>query len=389
MVKETMSPKERVEAAIKLEPYDRVPVVPLIQFMFPVRHQGKTIADGYNDYWGTAWPAVVATWEETRFDGFIEYGSGHQLMYNPKRPFADGKTAEWDFPGKQLPVNSPPQYKETDVLKLEDYDEIIRLGWFGWSDKLDYRAGIWSNKKELNTRKDYVDFMEQEIKDYKEIGMAWGEKNGVPSLVGTLAPSPLFALTMGRGITRFAMDLHRMPDKIEAVMDAMIDDFITNTLEICRLVGVPGITVMMKAGGYFYPLKTFERFEFKYVKKMIDACAAEGIISVLHLDQDWGLNMPYFLDLPKKMCVCALDSCTDIFKAKEILKDHMCLAGDVPPSMLSIGTPEDVETYCKKLIDIVGKDTGLLLGSGCTTPHDTKFENFKAMCDTARNYYPH
>jgi len=108
----------------------------------------------------------------------------------------------------------------------------------------------------------------------------------------------------------------------------------------------------------------------------------------MHFDQDWTLNLPYLTELPRKMCVVELDSTTDIFKAKEILKDHMCIAGDVPASLSSIGTPEDMEAYCRKLIDIVGKDTGFILSSGCTVPADAKFENFKMMIDTAKNYLP-
>ena len=76
------------------------------------------------------------------------------------------------------------------------------------------------------------------------------------------------------------------------------------------------------------------------MKKMINAFAAEGLITVMHFDQDWTLNLPYLLDLPKKMCICELDSTTDIFKAKEILKNHMCIMGDVPASLNAIGTPK-------------------------------------------------
>jgi uroporphyrinogen-III decarboxylase len=80
---------------------------------------------------------------------------------------------------------------------------------------------------------------------------------------------------------------------------------------------------------------------------------------------------------------------TDIFKAKEILNGHMCIAGDVPAALNSLGTPQEVEDYCKKLIDVVGKDSGFILSTGCTCPVDCKMENFKAMVNTAKNYCPH
>ena len=48
-----------------------------------------------------------------------------------------------------------------------------------------------------------------------------------------------------------------------------------------------------------------------------------------------------------------------------------------------------VEAYCKKLIDVVGEDGGFILSSGCTVPANSKFENLKAMVNTAKTYYPH
>ncbi len=38
---------------------------------------------------------------------------------------------------------------------------------------------------------------------------------------------------------------------------------------------------------------------------------------------------------------------TDIRKAKEVLGDHMCIMGDVPPALLSSGTPEQVYEHCR------------------------------------------
>ena len=62
--------------------------------------------------------------------------------------------------------------------------------------------------------------------------------------------------------------------------------------------------------------------------------------------------------------------------------------GDVPASLSTLGTPEEMEAYCTKLIDIVGKGNGFILSSGCELPADAKFENFKAMIDTAKMHLP-
>jgi uroporphyrinogen-III decarboxylase len=156
------------------------------------------------------------------------------------------------------------------------------------------------------------------------------------------------------------------------------------------LSGEPGVfLVMERGGGFYYPLDIYERFEYPHMKKMVDAFASEGLITVMHLDQDYTLNLPYFKDLPPKMVVAELDSTTDIFKAKEILKGHMCIAGDVPAALTSLGSEDEVRVYCEKLIDVVGKDGGFILSTGCTLPLKCRIENLKAMVDTAKSYFPH
>ena len=379
MIKETMTPKERVRAAINLEPYDRVPAAPLVDVMFPVRHKGMTLGEGFGDYKGRGWPAIVELFDEVGgWDGFIL--PGYSQTPNPKRPIAP-RTGRWEYPGRQLPDDSLPHYVETEAMTVEDYDDIIKLGWNAWGRKLLEEAGPVAVEKTIA-------WSERQIVQYRKEAQTW-EERGIPTLVGAMVLSPLMTLSTSRSMTAFVLDIHRTPDKVQAVMDAMVDDLIETTIEVARLTGVPGAFLVLERGGCLnFPLRIFERFEFPYMKKMAEAFAAEGMVTVMHLDSSWTLNLPYFLDLPKKMCVAELDSTTDIFKAKELLKDHMCIAGDVSATLSALGTPADMEEYCKKLIDIVGKDTGFILSSGCTVPADCKYENFKTMIDTVKNYFP-
>ena len=78
----------------------------------------------------------------------------------------------------------------------------------------------------------------------------------------------------------------------------------------------------------------------------------------------------------------ALDGETDIFKAKETLRDHMCLMGDVSASMLFMDNPDNVYEYCTRLIQELGPE-GFILQSGCDIPANAKLENVKAMVAAA------
>ena len=62
MIPETMTRKERVDAAIALEKPDRVPVMPLM-ISFPIRHKGMTQAEAWRDL-DKAFQATIDTFDE-------------------------------------------------------------------------------------------------------------------------------------------------------------------------------------------------------------------------------------------------------------------------------------------------------------------------------------
>ena len=76
---------------------------------------------------------------------------------------------------------------------------------------------------------------------------------------------------------------------------------------------------------------------------------------------------------------------TDIRKFKELVGDRMAMMGDVPASLLSTGTPEDIRTYVRDLVRDIGP-TGLLLCPGCDAPINAKPENMEAFVAAGREF---
>jgi uroporphyrinogen-III decarboxylase len=72
-------------------------------------------------------------------------------------------------------------------------------------------------------------------------------------------------------------------------------------------------------------------------------------------------------------------------RAKKALGKTACIAGNVPISLLSTGTPGEVKEYCKKLIDVAGKDGGFILTSGGVIDK-AKPENVRAMIEFTKEY---
>jgi uroporphyrinogen-III decarboxylase len=128
--------------------------------------------------------------------------------------------------------------------------------------------------------------------------------------------------------------------------------------------------------------KLWERFVWPYMERIVNEVVDTGLIAILHLDADWTRDLHHFRDLPKGRCVLATDGDTDLFKAKEILGDRMCLMGDVPPAMLSLGSSQQVYEYSTRLIRELGPE-GFILQSGCDIPMNAKLENVQAMVSAA------
>jgi len=90
-------------------------------------------------------------------------------------------------------------------------------------------------------------------------------------------------------------------------------------------------------------------------------------------------------DIPKGKAIYWFEQ-TDIFRAKEVLCDTVCIRGNVPATLLCVGRPEDIEEYCKKLIRVVGKGGGFILDGAIGIPDEARLENVKAMANTTREY---
>ncbi|UCF85064.1 MAG: hypothetical protein JSV50_05375 [Desulfobacteraceae bacterium] len=374
MIPETMTRRERVEAAIALEKPDRVPVMPLM-ISFPIRHRGMTQGEAWRDF-DKAFQAMIETFDDL---------GGFDMLpkTNVYWPVLGGRFANAPIrnliPGRQLAEDALAQINEKELFSRDDYDHIASVGWNAfWDDHYEKMSG-----KSLTRLTTIQNALLERFCREKEIC----EEKGIPVLLGTTVDSVLMAFSLCRTLTQFTMDLFEVPDKVKAAMDASCDDLIQNSLDTAAVTkGQYAFIVLERGSGAIYRLELFERFEWPYLQRYVDAFLAEGITPWLHLDTDWGLNLPYFKAFPKGKCVADLDSTTDIFRAKDILGGHMCISGDVPAALLALGSPEDIRKYCQRLIDEVGREGGFFLTTGCECPVDAKFENVKAMIDTAKDY---
>ena len=370
---ETMTAVERFEATVALEEVDRHPVFPIL-VTAAARLYGITQGEAWRNH-DQAREALLWCFHEFGYD----YGSKPNYYY----PMLPGRLAGAPvrnlIPGKHLAEDDLYQIDERVLFPREDYDKIAALGWNAYWEEHYARMSSKSMEKftMMQTFSNELYLQDQEI----------CRQQGMPILLGAAVDSVLMAFSLCRTLTEFTKDLYQCPDKVEAAMRASCDDIINNAVQICKNNGGKIAFVVLERGsGFYYRLPVFERFEWPFLQRYVDALLAEGLTPWLHFDTDWSINLPHLKQLPKGKCVCDLDGTTDIFKAKEVLKGHMAISGDVPAALLSVGRPADVEAYCKRLIDEVGDGGGFMLTTGCECPVDVKPENLRAMVETGLNY---
>ena len=136
----------------------------------------------------------------------------------------------------------------------------------------------------------------------------------------------------------------------------------------------------------FISPETFRELSFPSLKALVEKLVAAGISPVLHCDGNWDMNLETLRELPAGNCVVQFDGPTDIFLAKQVIGDRICIMGDVPPEMLALGSPAEVDEYCHRLIEEVGNGGGYIMGAGCEIPPNARAENVKAMLDSVTRY---
>jgi uroporphyrinogen-III decarboxylase len=128
----------------------------------------------------------------------------------------------------------------------------------------------------------------------------------------------------------------------------------------------------------------FKKFFWPTFRELMVRLIDNGLIPCPLWEGNCTSRLEIIKDIPAGKAMYAFES-TDIFKAKKILGDTVCVRGNVPISIMATGTPDDVRACCKKLIDEVGRDGGYIMDTS-TGLDDAKLENVKALFEFTKEY---
>ncbi len=401
--------ERRVYDAVKLRTPDRVPV--MVEFSyFPATYTGLTFEAPWYDY-----------------DGWLNACRKSVQDYAPDlvhmTPFFPGKVLEWldpkalRWPGHGVAPSRSHQYLELENMKQDEYELFLRdpsdyilrfhlprvcgaLAAFGKLPRLTSGGYSYQGafplaeamaKPEVAAAIETLQQIGRELEEWRSKMSSFGEeidKLGFPQFNPGTAQAPFDSVSdFMRGMQGTMLDMYRQPDKLLAACDRILEDLLERSMPAVKQISKRPPLLFMgfhRGSDGFMSIRQFETFYWPTLKKVILAVIDAGMTPCLFCEGDWTTRLPYILELPRGKSVARFDL-TDIFRAKEVLKGHTCIMGNVPVSLLQTGTTKAVKDYCRRLIDVVGKDGGFIMSAGSSIDN-AKPENLKAMVDFTKEY---
>ena len=357
---------DRLRKTINLEKTDRTPMV-LMADAFYARERGRKIADLCK---GIDAASDIMVESAVALGGDMD-GVNSAFPAGPLFPFIFMTRTK--LPGVDLPDDSLWQLDEHEIMTREDYKTILDKGWMNFmpayvSQRLGVDFGALMG--------DIIGNSDKAVQKFEAQGMY------VYSELVTITVNEY--LSGGRSMGKFMKDIFQIPDQVEEVLTQIQKE----TMDMLRgmIRGFHGKSPVIfvspaRGASEFYSPKLWERFVFKYIKETVEMVNAEGYVCDIHCDGNWERDLDYFRAFPTGSVIFESDGVTDMAKIREKLGGHIAVKGDVPPSLLVLGTPDTVYKYCRDLIEAHGP--GLILSCGCSCPPNAKVENVKAMISAA------
>ena len=395
--------EQRLVDAVQLKTPDRVPISMGLNY-FPAKFTGTTTWAAYYDFpnWKQAYIKAAQYYEPDRLL-VVPNQSGNVLEA------LDARQLRW--PGHGVSRYHTHQFVEGEYMKEDEYDLLL-------NDTSDFLVrcylprvyGILAPAGKLpplnmlmtmlpfNTlaSPEFIEMLEKLTQIAKE-AVQWQTETAslVRELTGLgyfcrnapfMAGAPFDSVSdFLRGMRGTMLDMYRCPDKLLRACEMMCRIQLERIAQLPQATEfTPAFMALHRGAHGFMSLKQFEIFYWPYLLTVINALADKGYTPDVFFEGDYNSRLEYLAQLPKGKAIARFDQ-IDMARAKEILGKTVCIAGNMPVSILQVGTVDDVKKKCKELIDAVGKDGGYIMAPASALD-EVNPENLKAMIEFTKEY---
>ncbi|HMQ72864.1 MAG TPA: uroporphyrinogen decarboxylase family protein [Rubrivivax sp.] len=399
----------RILACARLEQPDRMPVA-MQSFFWPATRAGISYKDLMYDYEACkrACLDVVLEFEpDGVFPLVLGSASGRALEK------LDFKQLQW--PGHGVGDMQPFQYIDREYMSADEYDDFLFdptgfylhkylprvAGAFEGLDQLPVFPGLHYFRLVGGIRAfarpavresfERIAAAAEEADVFFSHHLDWVQRlnaAGFPLINGTNSVSPYdFIADYFRGATGMMKDLFRHKDKVKLVLNKAAVFLTRMTIANAKASGHPIVFIPIHwAPDAFMSPKQFEEFWWPPFRKMMLGLIEAELIPMPLWESDCTRRLEVIKDVPPGTCIYWFER-TDMVKAFEVLGDVVALRGNLSPSLLTTGTPEQVDAGVKHLVDQVWRKGGkLILDGAFGIPDETPVANVRAMFDAARRY---
>lgn len=339
-----MNGYERIQAAVKGEKPDKIPVM-LHNFMVAAKEAGISMAQFRESPKNIA-DVFIKSVEKYEFDGI--------LVDLDTVTLAGAVGVPVDFP-----ENEPARSHKGNLLNL---DEV-------------------KNLKKVN------------IENYRYV-QNWLEatrliKNHFKNEIyvrGNCDQAPFSLASMMRGSQEWMLDL--IMGEPELVNELL--EYCTGiTCQFIRLMAQTGCDMVSNgdspAGPEMISPGMYEMFALPWEKVVVEEAHKNNLPYTLHICGN--TNTILEMMLQSGTDAVELDYKTDSQNAFNMLNNKACFIGNIDPSgVIAMGNPKFVEQKTTELLDIFSKTNRFILNAGCAIPSNTPEDNLFRMIKVAREY---
>ena len=381
----------RYVTAMRNEKPDRVPMRPFVA-EFTARYAGYTCQEVTQDF-EKAFAAVRKCAADFDWDAVV----GNMVYVWTGLTQAIG-LKYYGVPGIDVPPDTGFQYLEPSedkaFMRPDEYDQLIE-------DPTGFLFKVWLPRVAADVRPMGEPTSYRSNLSFLKGGMAMltyfnafpkqnellrSESGTVPAISGLLkAPFDIIADKL-RGYIGLCMDVLERPDKVLAACQALLPHLLHVALSGADPDRNVPIALWMHRG--CVPLISPEHFETLYwptLKPIIEEIWAQGHQVLFYAEGDWNAHLKSFAELADGSIVYHVDR-ADIFEVHKAIGHKFCLSGGIPNYLLTVGTPQQVRDYCKKVIDSVAADGGYIMDASAIVQNDARVENVRAMTEFTREY---
>ena len=340
-----MNGYERIHAALKGQPQDKIPVT-LHNFLMAAEEAGYTQEEYRND------PDKIA-------NSFIKavdtYNYDGVLLDIDTVTLAGAAGVPVDFP-----VNECPRSSEGNIKELSEVPNLPKV------DILSYKYVNIS----LEAARKLADYFRGEI-----------------SVRGNCDQAPFSLASMLRSPQEWMMDLYDV--KNEHFIDELLDYCCEITCQFITYMSETGVDIVSNgdsvAGPSMVSPDMYRKYALSYEKRCVKTAHDLNIPYILHICG----NTDSILDAIGESGTdgIELDYLTDIHKIHDRYKDSLTLLGNIDPSgVLTNGSVDEVRQAVNEVIEVYSDSSRFILNSGCAIPATAPSVNIHTMVKTARAF---